>query len=159
MNAIDLLNRHHVKARRLFERIRNAETRNEKEQRFEELADHLVAHTTIEEHHFYPAAFGPRTQDLLAEAIADHRAMRQFISDILALPHGDDTFDMRVRLLEDEVDRHTAEEEDLFVIVQRRFSDEFLTSLGAELLAAYESERWGEPVPSPLRTRAVVVLH
>ena len=83
MNAIELLKSQHEEAKKLFRKLEKAGA--EKQKLFEELADALAVHATIEEKHFYPATKSARTEELLQEAVEEHLAVKRVIADLLEM--------------------------------------------------------------------------
>ena len=59
VDAIELLETQHQEVEHLFKKIERA-GEEEKQDLFEQLADALAVHTTIEEKHFYPATKSAR---------------------------------------------------------------------------------------------------
>lgn len=68
MDAIELLEDQHREVEDLFEEIEEAEA-SEKREIFDEIADQLAIHATIEEKHFYPACRDAKTEDILRESL------------------------------------------------------------------------------------------
>jgi hypothetical protein len=130
VNAIQLLKTQHEEAKKLFNRIEAAED-EEKEELFEQLADALAVHTTIEEKHFYPATKNARTEELLEEAVEEHLGAKRFIADLLEMSPEDAQFDAKVAVLKEMVEHHIEEEEgELFPKVQKMFKQDELEDLG-----------------------------
>ncbi|MBC7173627.1 MAG: hemerythrin domain-containing protein, partial [Polyangiaceae bacterium] len=69
MEATELLTIQHDEVSSLFEQIELSDDVDERGALFEELADSLAAHTTIEERVFYPTVYGAGLQDLLRESV------------------------------------------------------------------------------------------
>src|SRR3982751_5212110 len=76
MNAIELLESQHREVEDLFEEIEETDDLEAKADLFEQLADKLAIHATIEEHHFYPAVKEKRTEDILLESLQEHLAVK-----------------------------------------------------------------------------------
>ena len=130
MNAIELLKTQHEEAKSLFRKIEKADG-EQKQQLFEELADALAVHATIEEKHFYPATKNARTEELLQEAVEEHLAVKRVIADLLEMSPEDAQFDAKVSVLKEMVEHHVEEEEgELFPKVRRMLDAEELEDLG-----------------------------
>jgi hemerythrin superfamily protein len=139
MSAIDLLEADHREVEDLFEELESASDKGEKQEIFEELADKLAVHATIEERHFYPAAKGSGTEDLVKEAAEEHLAVKRIIADLLAMDAGDDMFDAKVKVLKEQVEHHVEEEEgELFPKVKKLLDAEALDALEQEMVATRE---------------------
>jgi hemerythrin superfamily protein len=140
MDAIDLLTEQHGEVDELFEQIESGEAPAQKWATFEEIADKLAVHATIEERHFYPMVKAHRTEDILLESLEEHLAIKRVLADILALGDAsDDTFDAKVKLLKETVEHHVEEEEsDLFPKVKELLDEETLVALAQEMTATQE---------------------
>lgn len=134
MNAIDMLKKEHRAVEELFEKFEKAGSPDAKRKVFEQIADALAVHATIEEKHFYPAAKGDGTEDLLLEAVEEHLEVKRVIADLLELDASDETFEAKVKVLQENVEHHVNEEEgELFPKVQKLLDDEKLETIAAEM--------------------------
>jgi len=141
MKATDLLKKQHVSVSKLFEELRDSEDAGEKEALLEELADKLAAHATIEEKLFYPAVYTGDLAEMLSEAVEEHLSMKRLLVDLLALDPDDDSFDAKVKVLEEQKDHHVKEEEkELFPRVEKLMGHAELELLGARMHALFETE-------------------
>ena len=139
MSAIEKLKSDHRAVEKLFEDFEKARTAAKKRDIFEEIADKLAVHATIEERHFYPAAKAKGTEDLLLEALEEHLSVKRLISDLLALDAHDDTFDAKVKVLQEQIEHHVKEEEkELFPAVKKLLDKETLDALEQEMMATEE---------------------
>jgi len=147
MNAIDLLKSQHREVEKLFSKYEGARGEAAKQRLFETIADKLAVHAAIEEHHFYPAVRAKRTEDILLESLEEHLAIKRVLADLLELEAGEDTFDAKVKVLQEQVEHHVEEEEtDLFPKVAKLLDKETLDALAQEMTAeqlALEAD--GEP--------------
>jgi hemerythrin superfamily protein len=131
VNAIDLLALQHREVKALFAKFESASSADEKQKLFEQIADELAVHTTIEEKHFYPATRSARTDDLLQEAVEEHLQAKRVIADLLEMEIDDAQFDAKMTVLREEVEHHVAEEEgELFPKVKQLLSEDELDDLG-----------------------------
>jgi hemerythrin superfamily protein len=161
MNAIDLLESQHREVEDLFARIEKAANNETKEQAFIELADSLAVHTSIEEHHFYPAVKESETEELLVESVEEHLEIKRKLSALLDTEIEDETFDAKLDALRDIVERHVEEEEeDLFPRVMNLFDEDQLEAIGQAMSAEQaELEEKGSPrnsVPSETESPASI---
>ena len=92
MDAILLLRVQHDEAEALFEALERADAPDERQRVFEDLADALAIHSTVEERYFYPALRAGETEPLVGEALEDHRALKRAIAELLLTPVHDDAF-------------------------------------------------------------------
>jgi hemerythrin-like domain-containing protein len=145
MHAINLLKQQHQEVRDLFERINQAEDTSEKETLFQELADNLAAHMTIEEMIFYPAAF--TTDDTkYAEAVDEHAASKRVLASLLEMSADDEDFEDKLTKLQELVEAHVEDEEsELFKTAKRDLEADELRRLGEEMKVLYDEEMAGHP--------------
>ena len=159
IDALDLLTEQHDKVAALIEQIENEELIERKQFLFDELADNIAAHATIEEKLFYPSVRAEQTQEILLESTEEHLAIKRVLADMLATDVDDERFDAKLSVLREEVEHHAREEEEqiLFPKLRRMMSQEQLTALGAEMLALFErliSKKPRLEVPKQTRTAA-----
>jgi hemerythrin superfamily protein len=160
IDALELLTTQHDEVEKLFGEIEDSEDPNEKTALFNELADKLAAHATIEEKIFYPSVMGEETEDLLLESTEEHLSVKRVLADMLAMDVEDERFDAKLSVLKEQVRHHARDEEEgeLFAKVRRAFSKDELAALGNECMVMFEQliER-GEPrmnVPRETREAA-----
>lgn len=138
VDAIKLLKKQHRDVQELFgafEKARGAK----KKQIVEQICDLIALHAALEETHFYPAAKRRDTEDLLLEAVEEHLSVKRIMADLLELDAEDDTFEPKVRVLEEQFNMHVKEEEkELFPQVKKRLDDEELNRLGEDMEAMQE---------------------
>ena len=136
MTAIDLLESQHREVEELFEQLEDAEDRDECEQIFIQLADKLATHAKIEETHFYPAVKANRTEEILLESLEEHLAIKRVLADLVEMDLDDETFEAKVKVLQEQVEHHVEEEEnDLFPKVKKIFSEDELIAIAQEMMA------------------------
>ncbi len=154
MNAVDLLIRQHREVESLFARYEKAEDDVERQEIFEELADKLAIHTTIEEKRFYPASKRGDTQELLQRSVEEHLTMKKIIAELLELEAGDEEFDTKIVELRNAVQDHVQEEEnELFPEVRTQLGTRKLEAMGKEMAEMAAELEEGEPrlqVPSQI---------
>ena len=127
MDAIELLRSQHREVERLFAEARRGADLGD-------LFDALALHAMLEEQQFYPATRAARSGDELRAAVEEHLAIKQLVADLLGCEPSDPQFEARLKLLEDEVRQHVAqEEEELFPAVARLLSQNEREELGAAL--------------------------
>jgi hypothetical protein len=146
MDAIDLLKVQHEEVRDLFKNIEQAEDDEDKLALFEELADNLAAHATIEEKLFYPAAYKNKTQEVLTEAVEEHLAMKRLLADLNDLLPDHANFDAKLKVLKEQFEHHVGEEEsEIFKAARKVIGEQRLNELGDEMMELFEDELEREP--------------
>jgi hemerythrin superfamily protein len=161
INALELLTQQHDEVDELISHIEDSEDAAEKQQLFEDLADKLAAHATIEEKLFYPSVMTDDTEDQLLEATEEHLAIKRVLADMLAMEVTDDRFDAKLVVLKEEVRHHARDEEEgkLFPKLRKMFSQDELAGLGNELLAMFEELLEEAPRNEvPMQTREAAPL-
>jgi hemerythrin superfamily protein len=147
MNAIKLLKQQHREVEKLFKQLEAAKSAGPREKAFNDIADALAVHATIEEQHFYPGVKENQTEDILLESVEEHLEIKRVIADLLDMDADDDEFMAKVKVLQEDVEHHVEEEEgELFPKVEKLFDDDALESLGAAMEeTAEELRREGNP--------------
>ncbi len=144
MNAIKLLESQHDEVDTLFAQLETAQSRELRLDVFHRLADVLIAHAAIEERLFYPAVFAGDLKDRLVEAVEDHHRVKLLLADLFELEPTDPRFDLKLKVLQEEVETHVGEEEDvLFPLVQDTLRKFELDSLGDAMEDMYDDVRDG----------------
>jgi hemerythrin superfamily protein len=145
MSALDLLEQDHREVEELFDEFDELNDDSKKHQVAQTICKMLTVHAQIEEEIFYPEVRGAtKDNDLIDEALVEHDSAKYLIEEIEDMEPGDDLFEARVRVLEDQIKRHVREEEEeLFPEVTQSKLD--LEEVGArlqqrknELLEEYE---------------------
>jgi hemerythrin superfamily protein len=139
LTAIEMLEGQHREVEDLFEKLEKAHGPGPKKKLFTEIADKLAVHATIEERNFYPAVKAKRTEDILLESLEEHLGIKRVLADLLAISAEDETFDAKVKVLQEQVDHHVGEEEDdLFPKVKKIMDAESLIAIAQEMTATQE---------------------
>jgi hemerythrin superfamily protein len=150
LDAVDLLEAQHRYVDRLFSEIERARGAR-KTQSFDELAQVLALHTTIEARIFYPGVKTPATEELLRESAQEHLAMERVLADLrdVAIEIDSHEFDAKLGLFKQEVHHHAVDEEErtLFPIVRAALDGDYLAGLAGEMVALMVSigRRRSEP--------------
>lgn len=135
MNGIELLETQHREVDALFAKAEGASGAN-KRALFEQIADALAIHATIEEKIFYPAVKAKRTEDILLESLEEHLGIKRVIADLLNLSPSDETFASKMKVLKEQVEHHVEEERsDMFPKVRKLLDKDQLEALGQEMIA------------------------
>ena len=134
MNAIEMLKKQHREVEALFSQFKKAKSAAPQRKIFEQIADALAVHATIEEKHFYPAVKKKATEDLLLESLEEHLEIKRVVADLLVLDPKDLTFEAKVTVLEEDVQHHVGEEEkELFPKVEKLFDEETLEAIATAM--------------------------
>jgi hypothetical protein len=153
-DAIALLKADHRKVNELFKDFEKAKGDGRKERLARQICLELSIHTVLEEEIFYPACQGTVEEELLKESYVEHDAAKLLIAEIEAgAGAGDEFFDSKVKVLQEEIEHHVEEEEKpggLFAQARKGGLD--LDSLGqrlgarkTELMRDYKVEGAPEP--------------
>jgi hypothetical protein len=115
--AIELLTRDHYRVIDLFEkfeRLRIEENDgNDKLDLAQQICTELTIHAKLEEEIFYPAAIEEIGQlEVMDEAAVEHAAAREMVEQLAAMASEDEYFDIKVKVLQDMVEQHIAEQEE-----------------------------------------------
>ena len=148
MNALDLLKKQHEEVSKLFKKYDKLgeDEAEEKQELFEQIADRLAAHATIEEKFFYPSIKSEGTEDIVREALEEHLSVKRLISDLLDMEPDDEAFDAKIQVLREQIEHHVEEEEDdMFKKVRKECSKEQLEDLGLQMEDEYEELMDREP--------------
>ena len=136
-DAIKLLTEDHRKVEELFEQFEKASGDGKKEKLARQICTELKVHAMIEEEIFYPALRGKIDDDDLDEAVVEHDGAKVLINDIEAGGSGDDFYDAKVKVLQEQIEHHVKEEERQQgnIFSQARKTDVDLEALGEQMAA------------------------
>jgi hemerythrin superfamily protein len=140
-DAIALLKTDHAAVKKLFqsEKKLNKADGKKKEAIFNQIKAALEVHATIEEEIFYPAVKAARAKnvkDEVREAYEEHKQIKSLLAQIAGITSADETYDMKIKVLKEDVEHHIKEEEtEMFPDAKRFLGEKRLTELGAQLEA------------------------
>jgi hemerythrin superfamily protein len=157
MNAIELLETQHRDVDELFARLLGGGGSDKTRQKlFDDLADLLAIHASIEELHFYPAVKAAKTDENVEHSLEEHVDIKRKLSMCMATNVSGDKFVERLRALMEEVQHHVEEERtELFPKVRRIFDADQLEALGQEMTSTMAELQKGHPRRDvPLQTMA-----
>lgn len=153
-DAVALLKADHREVEELFGKFEKAGADGRKEKLAREICRQLTIHATIEEEIFYPACEGKVEEELLKEAYVEHDAAKLLIAEIEAGGPGDEYYDAKVKVLQEEIEHHVEEEEKRMegLFSQARKAGLDMDSLGEQLAARkaellQQTERGDLPPP------------
>ena len=110
-DILEIIREDHQKIDALFGRYAEAADPAEKRRIVEQIYRDLLPHAQAEEELFYPAVADAGSDDAVEEAFGEHAAARKTLQSILACSPDDMTYDMKVRMLQKEIQHHVREEE------------------------------------------------
>jgi len=126
MDAVNFLKGHHRELEAQFEELKEAKVINRKT--FNQMADALAAHISVEEEIFYPAVKAKRTEDILLESLEEHLSLKRVLADLVGLRADAEKFSAKLHVLaEQAIHHHEEEEENLFPLPA--WGDAWLTPL------------------------------
>jgi hemerythrin superfamily protein len=133
ISALDLLEEDHTQVESLFEEFEQLDNVEEKKELALKICLSLRVHAQIEEEIFYPAVRDAiENTDRIDEAIVEHAAAKQLITEIEGMDAGDELYDAKVTVLNEQVLHHIEEEEDeLFPEIENSKLD--LETLGKKM--------------------------
>src|SRR4051794_41878176 len=111
-DAIALLRDDHRAVEKLFKDFEGAKGDGRKKGLARRICLELSVHTAIEEEIFYPACQGTVEEELLKESYVEHDAAKLLMAEIEAgSGESDEYFDVKVKVLSEEIEHHVEEEE------------------------------------------------
>ncbi len=135
-DAIQMLQDQHREIERLFDEIETARGEIARQVAFDELADALTYHTTMEEGVFYPTVNVDDTHPWLLHAVEEHLSAKRLIADLLELGPDDESWQAKVEVLREQIMMHVREEEELlFPRVRDMMDEDQLEAMAAEMIA------------------------
>lgn len=113
--AVTLLKADHRAVEKLFAQYEKAKDNDQKKQIFDQINLELKVHTQIEEEIFYPVSreyLEGEDEDMVDEAVVEHHAAKELMAEIEAMQPGEDLYDAKVKVLQEQIEHHVEEEED-----------------------------------------------
>lgn len=146
MDAITMLTEQHTKLRTSFSAYEEAQTPAEKAAVFEDIADQLSVHTTIEEKLFYPVAYAGEAEHVLVDALGEHHGIKRQLVDLLGMTPGVEGFTDHLVALRERLEEHLREEESvLFPRVRARMTASDLRALWVKMEVLFTREAMDGP--------------
>ena len=147
-DPVALLKEDHKEVKALFDKFESARSEGPKIKAARQALIELKVHAAIEEEIFYPAfdkqISNKEAHDVYLEAEEEHHVAHMLITELDALPDGDEHFEAKFTVLAENVRHHIEEEETQMLPKAKELGKEMLTQLGQqmatrkkELLAAY----------------------
>jgi hemerythrin superfamily protein len=137
-DAITLLKADHAAVKKLFAQEEKATKDDDKKRDiFNQIKDALTVHATIEEEIFYPAVKKARSEhvkDEVREGYEEHKQIKTLLAAIAGIAPADETWDMKVKVLKEDVEHHVKDEEgEMFPDARKFLGEKRLMELGMEL--------------------------
>lgn len=147
MDAIKLLTEQHRRLEAVLKQALQAKEPAGRLAALVRVGDDLIKHITSEEQIFYPAVKARRTEDILMESLEEHLSLKRLLADLLTLDPAAETWESKLKVLEEQtVHHHEEEEEHLIPAVRKTWTVSDLTDLGQQLLALQQDlQRDGDP--------------
>jgi hemerythrin superfamily protein len=140
-DAIVLLKADHAAVKKLFESEKSLTRQDgkKKEAIFARIEAALKVHAAIEEEIFYPAVKSARSEhvkDEAREGYEEHKQIKSLLAQIAAITPADETYDMKIKVLREDVEHHVKDEEtEMFPDAKKFLGEKRLVELGAEMEA------------------------
>ncbi|WP_447984465.1 hemerythrin domain-containing protein [Nitrospira sp. Nam74] len=133
--AIEMLKRDHRRVQDLFEEYETAGG-DDKISIGHKIMNELDVHTAIEEDIFYPAfkeKAGKQGEDMVAEALEEHQAVKTALKELKAMEPDDDSFENTFHNMIHDVMHHVTEEESEMLPLAEEVLGDALEELGTEM--------------------------
>ena len=135
-SATKLLEEDHKRVRELFARYEDTRDRATKKRIVDDIIRELTLHAKVEEEIFYPPFLKKRgdPQKMVRESFEEHKIIETLLAELSKIGAGDEQFEAKVTVLQENVDHHAKEEErDLFPEAEGLLSRAELEKMGAEI--------------------------
>jgi hemerythrin superfamily protein len=128
-DAVALLKTDHAAVKVLFEKEGQLKKQDgeKKAGLFAQIKAALEVHATIEEEIFYPAVKKARSEHLkdeVREGYEEHKQIKSLLAQISSITPTDETYDMKIKVLKEDVEHHVKDEEGEMFPDARRFLGE-----------------------------------
>jgi hemerythrin superfamily protein len=98
-----------------------------------------TVHASVEEEIFYPAVKKARSEnvkDEVRERYEEHKQIKSLLAELVRITAADETYDMKVKVLKEDVEHHVKEEEgEMFPDAKEFLGEKRLVELGGQLKA------------------------
>ena len=133
--AIEMLKRDHRRVQNLFEEYETAGG-DDKISIGHKIMNELDVHAAVEEDIFYPAfkeKAGKQGEDMVAEALEEHQAVKTALKELKAMEPDDDSFESTFHNMIHDVMHHVTEEESEMLPLAEEVLSDALEELGTEM--------------------------
>ncbi|HLZ76710.1 hemerythrin domain-containing protein [Phenylobacterium sp.] len=137
-DAVALLKADHRAVEKLFSQFEKAKNDERRKALADRICLELRVHMQIEEQIFYPVSREYlKNEDIVDEAVVEHAAARDLMDEIEAMRPGEELYDAKMTVLEEQIEHHVEEEEeDYFPKVKKTDMD--LKAVGTRMAALKE---------------------
>jgi hemerythrin superfamily protein len=133
MDAIKLIKSQHREVESLFKEFARSGSESKKRVLFDQIADDLAIHSSIEERFFYPMLRKRQTEEAVEEAYDEHLEIKKLMVDAMRSA-GEPGFDSKVAALKGAVLYHVEEEEsELLPSAKKLLGKDMLEALGERM--------------------------
>ena len=141
-DALALLKADHAAVKKLFGQEEKEEKKTKpdgqmKQEIFDQIKTALELHATIEEEIFYPAVKKARSEnvkDEVREGYEEHKQIKDLLAKLSGVTPADETWDMKIKVLKEDVEHHVKEEEgEMFPDAKKFLGEKRLMELGKQL--------------------------
>jgi hypothetical protein len=140
-DGVSDLMRDHRKVEELFKAFEEAGDDSRKQEIVRQISMELQVHMALEEELFYPASREFVEEDMVNEAVVEHQAAKDLMSQLEGMSPSDEMYDAKVKVLQEQIEHHVEEEEGEF-FPECRKSDMDLVEVG-EAMRARKAELMG----------------
>ena len=130
--STELLRQDHDRVRELLARCESLDRSDvaQKRKLLLDIDEEVSNHSQIEERLFFPAVENV-DQARVREALADHRALRALLDELMQMGAGEEGFDAKVKQLRESVERHLRRSETELFPLATKLPGKALADLGA----------------------------
>jgi hemerythrin superfamily protein len=137
-DAIALLKADHRAVEKLFGQFEKAKATDRKKALADKICLELRVHMQVEEEIFYPTSRDfLKDEDIVDEAVVEHAAARELVGEIEGMDPGEELYDAKVTVLQEQIEHHVEEEEDEYFPKVKK-TDMDLKAIGARIKARKE---------------------
>ncbi|WP_372785436.1 hemerythrin domain-containing protein [Phenylobacterium sp.] len=132
-DAVALLKADHRAVEKLFGQFEKARDADRKKALADKICLELRVHMQIEEEIFYPTSREYlKDEDIVDEAVVEHAAAKDLMGEIAGMQPGEDLYDAKMTVLQEQIEHHVEEEEtEYFPKVKKTDMD--LKAVGARM--------------------------
>jgi iron-sulfur cluster repair protein YtfE (RIC family) len=137
-DAFQLLKADHDEVKAMFKKYEGLGDRayKQKQELAEKIFQELTVHETIEEEIFYPAVKDNASKEgveIVLEGYEEHHVADQIIEELKALNSEDETFDPKMKVLQENIEHHIQEEEEQMFPEARKALGETAVDIGEQM--------------------------
>lgn len=142
MDVLTFLTDEHDKAKAVFKKLEKAEGASAT-RLWAELKSMLTLHEKMEETFLYPPLKEEKpTEDMILESYQEHHVMDLLIEEISALDPSDETWQPKIKVLQENTEHHIQEEEgELFPKVRKIWDTARRAQAGRQMQAMRDSQQ------------------